>query len=642
MRHRVWIAACLLLVLAFALRVGSIEHQPLHYDEGNNVYFGRLTFTGLLQETIRTSDTDPGGHRYALGFWMDAAGPSPFSIRLFSVAFSLLSVALTYRLARQLRLSTAASLIAAGLMAISPYAIDYGQQAKGYAMGAALALASWWCWFRLMNGVGNRGWKVIASGYIIVTAAMIGTHFYTVLVLGMQWVWALGAGRIHLSPRSWRNWVMGLGLQILAVLPGVVWLTYTLSSSLHGSVMISTDVPPLNPIEFWQFNLSEMSVGRFASLMLKLAGAIVFSALAVWGAASLWRTPDKVHRTAFWFGAALLVALLGAFVLQLRISFYSPRFLLFALPSLAILVAQPLASVAQPTGRRWVVAGLAAAGLSLAGMLALFIAPVDPELEMRGLIAQLRPYLRRDDAALGGYIWIQGLVESYAPETRGSLTWYEDRYSTDTLDALMRPVARHPRVWSFNFRRNPDAPDSLSVQWLKERGAEAGRFAAPSMQTVLFDLRFDGAGDANAIKSVAFHPSIQLDTARLNLQASTSQASAGDSIPILLRWTTTRPITEDLSIFVHLIGPDGQLIAQSDSAAVNGLAPSFTWAAGQPIADRRAILLPAHIAPGRYTVRVGLYRRSDQVRLQTSAGAGSGADSAEIGQIDIVSAKPTE
>ena len=195
-RRRFWAVACVLLALAFALRVGSIEHQPLHYDEGNNVYFGRLPFAGLLQETIRTSDTDPGGHRYALGFWMDAAGPSPFAIRLFSAAFSLLCVALTYRLARQLRLGIAVSLIAAGLMAISPYAIDYGQQAKGYAMGAALALASWWCWMKLMSGSGGRSNKAVAVGYVLLTAAMISTHFYTVLVLGMQWVWALGAGHI--------------------------------------------------------------------------------------------------------------------------------------------------------------------------------------------------------------------------------------------------------------------------------------------------------------------------------------------------------------------------------------------------------------------------------------------------------------
>ena len=196
-RRVFWIAAGLLLVLAFALRLGSIEYQPLHYDEGNNVYFGRLTFANLLKETIRTSDTDPGGHRYALGFWMDAAGPSPFSIRLFSVVFSVLTVALTYRLARQLHLSIPASLIAAALMAVSPYAIDYGQQAKGYAMGAALALVAWGCWIGLIEGAPARR-SVCAVGYVVFTAAMISAHFYMVLVLGMQWVWALGTGHIRL------------------------------------------------------------------------------------------------------------------------------------------------------------------------------------------------------------------------------------------------------------------------------------------------------------------------------------------------------------------------------------------------------------------------------------------------------------
>ena len=77
------------------------------------------------------------------------------------------------------------------------------------------------------------------------------------------------------------------------------------------------------------------------------------------------------------------------------------------------------------------------------------------------------------------------------------------------------------------------------------------------------------------------------------------------------------------------------------------MAPSFTWAAGQTIDDRRALLIPADAAPGRYTVRVGLYRRADQRRLQTAGGtaggsAGGSADSAEIGQIDMVPAEPSE
>ena len=361
-----------------------------------------------------------------------------------------------------------------------------------------------------------------------------------------------------------------------------------------------------------------------------MAGAIVFSALAVWGAALLWRRQSGVGPSAFWFGASLLLALLGAFVLQLRISFYSPRFVLFALPSLVILVAQPLADLARPAWWRTAVVGVAAAALPLAGVMALFTAPIDPELDIRGLVAELRPYIRKNDAALGGYIWMEGLVESYAPETRSLLIWTEDRYSPETLEALMKPVAGHPRVWSFNFRRNPDAPDTLSVRWLKERGAEAARFSGGTTQTLLFDLR--GAGAASSNKFV-LGQNILLNTVPLD-----PQASVGDSLPLLLRWTATQPITDDLSIFVHLIGPDGQLAAQSDGMAVNGLAPSFTWAPGQPIDDRRALLIPTKTMPGRYSVRVGLYRRGDQTRMQTA----EGADSAEIGQIDIRAAKPTE
>ena len=651
MRPRIfWSLVCALLVAAFALRLISLEHQPLHYDEGNNVYFGRLSFAGLLSETIRTSDTDPGGHRYALGFWMDAAGPSPFSIRLFSVAFSLLSVALTYRLARQVRLSPATALIAAATIVISPYAIDYGQQAKGYAMGAALALASWMGWIgcaRAARAPSQSSKWIRAAAYVLLTAAMISTHYYTVLVLATQWIWALGSGHVLRSRRLARFAGIGALLQIGAVLPNAIWLAFTLSSSLHGSVMISTDMPALDPVAFWRMNLGEMSVGRFADPALQWAGAGLFTALAIWGAALLWRDrdPSNEQHAAFWLGVSCLVAFVGAFILQLRISFYSPRFLLFVLPLVAVLMARPLTLVKTRTTQTWRGApgrtaatraiGLVVAGLSLAGGWALFAAPVDPELEIRGLVAQLRPYLRPNDAALGGYIWMQGLVESYAPESRGTLTWFEDRYSTDTLDALMQPVTGHPRVWSFNFRRNPDAPDSLSVQWLKERGAEASRFSAQTTQTLLFDLRGTAT---DTPRHIPFGSHIQLDVAPVQ-----GQARAGDSVPILLRWTATTPITDDLSIFIHLIGPDGQGVAQVDGAAVNGLAPSFTWTAGHVVVDRRALLIPAEATPGRYTVRVGLYRRADQRRLPTAGGA----DSAEIGsieirQVDLAPAPPSE
>ena len=148
---------CLLpLLIGFALRLTLIEKRPLHFDEGINVYFAPLALPELLQAHMTNADTDPPAHRMTLGWWAGGAGLSPFSIRLYSVFFSTLSLALLYRVARQLKQSRLAGWAVVVVMALSPYAIDYAQEAKGYAMGAAMALVSWWAWMKLGKAKGER------------------------------------------------------------------------------------------------------------------------------------------------------------------------------------------------------------------------------------------------------------------------------------------------------------------------------------------------------------------------------------------------------------------------------------------------------------------------------------------------------
>ncbi|HEY3342085.1 MAG TPA: glycosyltransferase family 39 protein, partial [Anaerolineae bacterium] len=140
-----------LIMLAMGLRVADLQRRPLHFDEAINVTMGQRSPAGVLSLSRQTFDNDPPGHRFALGIWMALAGPSPLAIRIFSVFFGLLAVALTYRVSREMRLGIWPSLAAAGLLAISPYAIDYAQQAKGYAMGIGMAMLSWWMWLRLFK-----------------------------------------------------------------------------------------------------------------------------------------------------------------------------------------------------------------------------------------------------------------------------------------------------------------------------------------------------------------------------------------------------------------------------------------------------------------------------------------------------------
>jgi hypothetical protein len=57
------------------------------------------------------------------------------------------------------------------------------------------------------------------------------------------------------------------------------------------------------------------------------------------GAVRLWRWKSDTSRRAFWFGLAFLVPIAGALIMQYRVSFFFPRFLLYALPNACVFIA---------------------------------------------------------------------------------------------------------------------------------------------------------------------------------------------------------------------------------------------------------------------------------------------------------------
>ncbi|MCA9930970.1 MAG: hypothetical protein KC419_20940, partial [Anaerolineales bacterium] len=68
-----------------------------------------------------------------------------------------------------------------------------------------------------------------------------------------------------------------------------------------------------------------------------------------------------------------------------------------------------------------------------------------------------------------------------------------------------------------------------------------------------------------------------------------------------------------INVFVHLVGPDGDIVAQDDRWP--GGLPTDLWAAGQVIVDEYAIPLPETAPAGEYQVVVGLYTAVDGLRL---------------------------
>jgi hypothetical protein len=85
-------------------------------------------------------------------------------------------------------------------------------------------------------------------------------------------------------------------------------------------------------------------------------------------------------------------------------------------------------------------------------------------------------------------------------------------------------------------------------------------------------------------------------------------AVPGASIPLTLTWHSLEHIPKNWTVFIHLIDADGSPLAVHNSVPLNGDLPMPLWTPGDWIADPHMLTLPPDLAPGRYELRVGLYR----------------------------------
>jgi hypothetical protein len=92
-------------------------------------------------------------------------------------------------------------------------------------------------------------------------------------------------------------------------------------------------------------------------------------------------------------------------------------------------------------------------------------------------------------------------------------------------------------------------------------------------------------------------------------------ASAG----IEVRWQALRPLANDYTVFVHVVGPDGQVIGQQDTMPQANKLPTTQWRPGQVVDDRyEAALKSAIPARGRLQYDLGWYRWQTGERLRTA------------------------
>ncbi len=110
---------------------------------------------------------------------------------------------------------------------------------------------------------------------------------------------------------------------------------------------------------------------------------------------------------------------------------------------------------------------------------------------------------------------------------------------------------------------------------------------------------------------------IQFDDniALIGVDLPTAPLQPGQTLTYTLHWQALAPISQNYTVFTHLLDAENNLQTQQDNAPQQGRYPTSWWDAGEIIIDPYALPLPPYLTPGRYTLRVGLYRPETGQRL---------------------------
>jgi len=90
-------------------------------------------------------------------------------------------------------------------------------------------------------------------------------------------------------------------------------------------------------------------------------------------------------------------------------------------------------------------------------------------------------------------------------------------------------------------------------------------------------------------------------------------------LSLTLYWQALHPMKEDYTIFVHLLGPDRDLLTQYDALPIKGVYPTSHWIVGDIFTQQIHLYLPLDTQPGVYDLLVGMYTYPDTVRLPVAS-----------------------
>jgi mannosyltransferase len=628
------------MLLAFGLRAAQLGAQSLWFDEGWSWTLARMPLGEMAATTA--GDRSPALYYGLLHLWIRLAGDGEFGLRFLSlladVAAAAGVIALAARLAGGGR--RYAAVVAGGLYAVCAFAVWYGQEARMYALVAALCA---WSSYFLLRWSDQPDWKTAAlSASLLAVAAHC--HYYAIFLLpGHAAIVVVAVARMEPSRRVAvaRTWGVATAAALMTVF---AWLLYARGGFAYDDGFAF----PLNTID-----------GRLREFMLMLAGGVIGQEarglsdgwpvlLAVAFGGALLSLALRKRRREIFFALCVIAGPLLAATVAVRLvyperSVFHPRYLIYVVPAVAALLGAGLARGRKGAGPLALFSGFAA----VACVLALWL----PALSA----IQGDPRVARDDTRGAARHVIEALEAQdvvVAIRDNFALRYYWERLGGKPAQLLAAPIGLHgvlrderptletltalgvERVRLFLWQDGVVDPEKRVETALEINGFQLGELSFGQIRLPLYRVTQRPLLPIDAVATpvgARFGPNLELVSAW-----SRRGAVAGDLFHAALIWRALDRLSSDDKVFVHIVDAGGTVAFQRDKLPLNELQPMTRWGVGELRRDPYTALVPANLPPGSYRVMIGVYDPITGARRPaTLAGVRVADDAVTIATVQI-------
>lgn len=675
-RARLWIALVILLAAA-CTRLWAFGDVPpgLQHDEIFKAEEGRLLAEyGDFRLFYPSNQGHEGLYVWLLAGSYRLFGASTMMIKFPAFACGLLAVALLYRMLSELY-GTLVGGIAAGLAAVSFWAIFTSRVGlRAVTLPVAVLLVVWGM-HRIMRPTrqGGRRWALAAA-----TGLALGLAIYTYTsAFALYIAYGIFLAGLAVADRvALRRRLPELALvTVLGATLALPMVTIRLTNP-QGLNRAQTITRP------WE-SFKQGDPGELIDNARGLAGMLAFTGDPEWrynvagrplfvlpvgllGYLGLGLAAGRIRRQP---ANLLLVVLALVGLIPSLVTVSAPSFLrsVVAMPGVMAFVALGAVRVGQWVGRkrtpRWTVAlGVAVVGLTAAADLPAYFetwARSDAvQVIYRDDLARLAATLRASDETTVFVSTpdheLDPLLYTYSDPPAGTHVVFFDAYANIVLSeqptllfvSPLSPLSPPHAEWLTGADGTAyvgqvlriDGDVAFDVYRLSAQGdALAARLAQVGQRPVYLPGA-DGlpSSDLAAWAVPAASPANFGDVVQLAGVEIPREQVAGENDGVNLQLylqPLVSALDQPLNVFVHLLSPDGQIVAQRD---LLGVSPLY-WQAGTTILQDNFVPFWTPVPPGRYVLSMGVYNWRTGERLPVLGPDGSvQGDHVLLGGVEVV------